>query len=86
MTSYREFSELVEEIEALDPIDMTGLAVPLDGYKDLVCNNVWEMHQTIWKALPTDERETAMMAALAKLILDNFIMHVRIKLAFSEDK
>lgn len=83
--SYDKFLELVRDVESEDPIDVTGLPIPLDSYRSLICNNVWEMREKLWDPLSKEDRELAMMAAMAKLILDNFILHTRIKIAFQEE-
>ena len=79
---FEDFKELALEVEKEDPVDVTGLPIPLEAYRDLILNNCWEMYQTLWKRLPADEREPAMLAVIAKLVLENFVMHTRIKIAF----
>lgn len=79
---FEDFKEIALEVEKEDPVDVTGLPIPLEAYRDLILNNCWEMYQTLWKSLPAEERESAMLATIAKLVLDNFVMHTRIKIAF----
>ena len=79
---FEDFKEIALEVEKEDPVDVTGLPIPLEEYRDLILSNCWEMYLTLWKSLPAEEREPAMLATIAKLSMDNFVMHTRIKIAF----
>ncbi|HEY3327392.1 MAG TPA: hypothetical protein VGK14_09495 [Novimethylophilus sp.] len=76
--------ELLKEIEKEDPIDFSGL--PFDGtdLRQLACLNVSELMGS-WPQDPeAHDRDMVMAATIARLVLENMVLQIRIALMASD--
>jgi hypothetical protein len=66
--------QLAQLVEHDDPIDWTGIDMDREAAYRLVAHQLYEM-QTVW----TENRETILMASLVKVIVENFILNLRLE-------
>lgn len=69
---------LLHEVEREDPIDFAGLPFDADDLRRLACLNVCEMLEAL-DASP-EQRDAVTAATIARLVLENMVLHARIAL------
>lgn len=72
-----ELAALIREIEAEDPIDYADLPYAEDDLRLLVCGQIREMAEQAGQ-LGAEAGQTVLLAAAAKLVLENLVLHVRL--------
>jgi len=75
--SSAELAELIREIEVEDPIDYGDLPYAEDDLRLLVCNQIREIADQA-EQLGEENRQTALLAVAAKLVLENLVLHIRL--------
>lgn len=75
MITLEQMLDLVKEIETEDPIDWGYLNIDEETATKLIALNVFEMYHD-WKA--SGETETIMLVTIAKLILENFVLNLKL--------
>lgn len=66
--------ELAQEVEIKDPIDWGMLSIKeIDAY-ELMANSVLDQMYN----LPESYRETVMMATMTKLLVENFVLNLKL--------
>ena len=65
--------ELAKQLEAEDPIDWSGLPLHRDLAYEILAGTVLER---VMSMEPTD-REALLLATVAKLVVENHVLHVR---------
>ena len=74
MHSIAQIIELAKQLEAEDPIDWSGLPLLRELTYNMLANSVLE---TAMQMPPGLERETLLMATAVKLVVENYVLHVR---------
>jgi hypothetical protein len=72
--------ELLKEIEQEDPIDFSGLPFEAADLRHLACLNVAELVNNWPSSLDTSERDMVMAATVARLVLENMVLQIRISI------
>ena len=76
MISVDELISLAKEVEAEDPIDWGMLNISEDDAYRLIALDVLEMFNA-WSA--NEESEIVMLVTITKLILENFVLNVKLQ-------
>lgn len=71
--------ELVREIETEDPIDWGMLAIDEDNATDLLVSTIVEKYNTEWIELTPENQIKILLASMAKLIVENFVLNVKLR-------
>jgi hypothetical protein len=66
--------ELAREVEIKDPIDWGMLSIREEDAYELMANSVLDQFYT----LPEDHKETVMLATLTKLLVENFVLNLKL--------
>jgi hypothetical protein len=66
--------ELAREVEIKDPIDWGMLSIREEDAYELMANSVLDQFYT----LPDDHKETVMLATLTKLLVENFVLNLKL--------
>ncbi len=72
--------ELLKEIEQEDPIDFTGLPFEAADLRQLACLNVADLMNNWPSSLDEKERDMVMAATVARLVLENMVLQIRISI------
>ena len=72
-----ELADLIREIEVEDPIDYGDLPYAEDDLRLLVCNQIREIAEQAGQ-LGEENRQTALLAVAAKLVLENLVLHIKL--------
>ena len=67
--------ELAQEVEIRDPIDWGMLSINESDAYELMANSVLEQMYS----LPESYRETVMMATMTKLLVENFVLNIKLE-------
>jgi hypothetical protein len=70
--------ELINEVDVEDPIDWGMLNIDESGATDLIANNVVDMYNRDWQHLSDREFRMAMLATVGKLVLENFVLNIKL--------
>lgn len=70
---------LVSEIESEDPIDWAMLAVDEQTAVNLLANSILDQYNTVWAAMPEQERMLIMLATITKLVAENFTLNLKLR-------
>lgn len=70
---------LVSEIESEDPIDWAMLAVDEQTAVNLLANSILDQYNTVWAAMPEQERTLIMLATITKLVAENFTLNLKLR-------
>lgn len=71
--------ELVREIEIEDPIDWAMLSIDEENATDLLVSNIVEKYNTEWIEFPSEDQIKILLASMAKLIVENFVLNVKLR-------
>tara|TARA_Y100001954_G_C15286239_1_gene349090 strand:- start:199 stop:504 length:306 start_codon:yes stop_codon:yes gene_type:complete len=67
--------DLAQEVEIVDPIDWGMLSIKERDAYELMANSVIDqMH-----ACPENHKETVMMATMTKLLVENFVLNLKLR-------
>jgi|TARA_B110000503_G_C7113576_1_gene399262 hypothetical protein len=72
--------ELAREVEIKDPIDWGMLNIREEDAYELMANSVLDQFYT----LPDDHKETVMLATLTKLLVENFVLNLKLAETITE--
>ena len=67
--------ELAQEVEIRDPIDWGMLSIQESDAYELMANSVLDQMYS----LPESYRETVMMATMTKLLVENFVLNIKLE-------
>jgi hypothetical protein len=67
-------AELAQEVEIKDPIDWGMLNIREQEAYELMANSVLDQMYTV----PETHRETVMMATMVKLLVENFVLNIKL--------
>lgn len=67
--------ELAQEVEIKDPIDWGMLSIKESDAYELMANSVLDQIYS----LPESYRETVMMATMTKLLVENFVLNIKLE-------
>ena len=67
--------ELAQEVEIRDPIDWGMLSINESDAYELMANSVLDQMYS----LPESYRETVMMATMTKLLVENFVLNIKLE-------
>lgn len=73
-----EIRELVDEIDGQDPIDWAMLAIDESAATELIVNQLVDSYNMTWSKFDQDTRDRIMLASMAKLVIENFALNVRL--------
>lgn len=71
--------DLVNNIDAEDPIDWAMLPVSEQEATELMVLNILDQYQNQWQRLPEPDRSYAVVAMITKLVLENFALNLRLQ-------
>lgn len=74
-----EILDLLEEVEAEDPIDWAMLNIDERQAAELIANSLVDQYNREWSQLETDVQIRAMLATIAKLVVENFSLNVKLR-------
>lgn len=77
--SVEEILDLLEEVEAEDPIDWAMLNIDERQAAELIANSLVDQYNREWSQLETDVQIRAMLATIAKLVVENFSLNVKLR-------
>lgn len=72
-----ELAVLMQEVEVADPIDFADLPFDEQELRGLIANHLCEMADAMESFSPED-RNLALLAVAAKLVLENLVLHVQL--------
>ena len=73
----QELELLMQEVEREDPIDFADLPFNEQELRGLIANHLCEMADAMESFTPED-RNLALLAVAAKLVLENLVLHVQL--------
>jgi hypothetical protein len=71
MLSVKQLAELAKEVETEDPIDWGMLAIDEDQAYELIASQVLELYNT--------SDQYALLASVTKLIVENFVLNLKLQ-------
>jgi len=71
MLSVKQLAELAKEVETEDPIDWGMLAIDEDQAYELIASQVLELYNT--------NDQYALLASVTKLIVENFVLNLKLQ-------
>lgn len=74
-----EIEEIVKEIESEDPIDWGMLAIDEYNAMSMIVNQMVEQYNTKWTLLSHEDQIKILLASLSKLIIENFVLNVKLR-------
>lgn len=74
-----EILDLMYEVEAEDPIDWEMLAIDEHQASELIVNSLVDQYNREWSKLDTDNQVRAMLATIAKLVVENFTLNLKLR-------
>lgn len=74
-----EILDLLWEVEAEDPIDWAMLNIDENQAAELIANSLVDQYNREWSQLDTDVQIRAMLATIAKLVVENFSLNVKLR-------
>lgn len=76
MITLEQLVELAKDVESQDPIDWGMLNIDEETATRLIALDVFDMYHT-WKQM--GETETIMLVTITKLILENFVLNLKLQ-------
>jgi len=70
---------IVREIEVEDPIDWAMLSIDEENATDLLVSSLVEKYNTEWIKFPPEDQTKILLASMAKLIVENFVLNVKLR-------
>ncbi|NBR62509.1 MAG: hypothetical protein EBT86_12940 [Actinobacteria bacterium] len=77
--SVEEILDLVYEVESEDPIDWEMLNIDENQAAELIVNSLVDRYNQEWSKLDSDTQVRAMMATIAKLVIENFSLNIKLR-------
>jgi len=74
-----EILELMYEVESEDPVDWGMLAIDESAAMLLIANNIVDQYNTQWQHLTPDQQIKSLLATMGKLIVENFVLNIRLR-------
>jgi hypothetical protein len=74
-----EVLSLLEEVEAEDPIDWAMLNIDETAATELIVNSLVDQYNTEWSKLKPEVQHIAMLATIAKLVVENFSLNLKLR-------
>jgi len=71
----KQLADLARESDEQDPIDWGQLKVTEDQAYEMMASNVLEQ----FTGIPEDQRLTVAMATVTKLLVENFVLNVKLR-------
>jgi hypothetical protein len=71
----KQLVELAQESDNYDPIDWGQLKITEDHAYEMMASNVLEQ----FTGVPEDQRLTVAMATVTKLLVENFVLNVKLR-------
>jgi predicted Mrr-cat superfamily restriction endonuclease len=72
-----QLATLMQEVELADPIDFADLPFDEPELRGLIANHLCEMAQAM-DNFSAEDRNLALLAVAAKLVLENLVLHVQL--------
>lgn len=73
----QQLSILMQEVELADPIDFADLPFNDQELRGLIANHLCEMADAM-EGFTEEDRNLALLAVAAKLVLENLVLHVQL--------
>lgn len=73
----QQLAILMQEVELSDPIDFADLPFDEPELRGLIANHLCEM-AAVMENFNEEDRNLALLAVAAKLVLENLVLHVRL--------
>jgi hypothetical protein len=70
--------DLVQNIDSEDPVDWGMLEVNEQAATELVVLNILDQYSESWSKLAEPDRSYAIVAMVAKLVLENFALNLKL--------
>ncbi|MEY3311625.1 MAG: hypothetical protein RL348_958 [Bacteroidota bacterium] len=74
-----EIEAIVKDIESEDPIDWGMLSIDEYNATSLIINQMVEQYNNNWINLPDDDKIKILLASMSKLIIENFVLNVKLR-------
>lgn len=71
--------ELMQEVEREDPIDWADLSIDESAATRVIVSSMIDQYARSWLSLSEHDRALAMLATMSKLVLENFVLNVRLR-------
>ena len=71
--------ELMQEVEREDPIDWADLNIDESAATQVIVSSMIDQYARSWLSLSEHDRALAMLATMSKLVLENFVLNVRLR-------
>lgn len=71
--------ELMQEVEREDPIDWADLSIDESTATQVIVSSMIDQYARSWLSLSEHDRALAMLATMSKLVLENFVLNVRLR-------
>lgn len=75
--------ELISEVDGTDPIDWGMLNINENDATKLIALNLLEQYNKDWAHLDDNDFQCAMLATIGKLVLENFVLNLKLMSARS---
>ena len=72
-------TELMQEVEREDPIDWADLSIDESAATQVIVSSMIDQYSRSWLVLSEHDRALAMLATMSKLVLENFVLNVRLR-------
>lgn len=73
--------ELAKNVELEDAIDWSEVKVDRDRIYQIIGSQVYDYYSN-WDADETQDKEVVMLAAITKLVIENFVLNVKLNSAY----
>ncbi len=70
---------LMSEIEREDPVDWADLRIDESAAARGIASRMIEQYRRDYRALSGQDRDYAIIATMSKLVLENFVLNVRLR-------
>jgi len=74
-----EVLSLLEDIESEDPIDWGMLAIDEKNATELIVSSLVDQYNREWSELKPEVQHLAMLATIAKLVVENFTLNLKLR-------
>jgi hypothetical protein len=81
-TTVQQLAQLAQQAEVTDPIDWSELSIREQDAYEMMANSVLDQIHS----LPEDQRPIVAMATITKLLVENFVLNIRLKNYFETIK
>lgn len=73
--------ELAKNVELEDAIDWSEVKVDRDRVYQIIGSQVYDYYSN-WESDETQDKEVVMLAAITKLVIENFVLNVKLNSAY----